>query len=892
MPHEKAKAASKIMYQSKRERNDREIRENLARRSGGGLTSSESEPRRSLRRRNVRYNIDYDDFLEEDDEDEEEDERRREKKLKLVVKLNQGRDGTHLSPVDGVSRLEARDLHAPEYGSSASEGEEDEPERKPLKKRRIGGGEEEDEDDEYDDQIRGDENEDDDIDEERGGRKVGSKGSDSVPGTPSDRSSGLPLPDKKTLELILDKLQKKDTYGVYAEPVDPEELPDYHDVIDHPMDFATVRNKLANGSYSTLEQFESDVFLICSNAMQYNSPETIYHKQARSIQELAKKKFERVRNEVERSEKELKLEQSAKSNSYIKKQPPKKPFFRTLQEPIGSDFSSGATLAATGDVQNSSNPIQAVNYEVPSNIDGQVEGSSSLFDTTVQDKAEELFSGRGLLGKLGRKSSVLDDNRRATYNLSISPAPRSESIFSTFEDEIRQFVAVGLHAEYSYARSLARFAATLGPIAWKVASQRIEQAVPVGCKFGRGWVGEYEPLPTPVLIFENQNQKEPGLNNNLHSTSALRKDAKPSDTPLPKQEHSLSAPSTEVSGIARGSTLDGKSSFLKSSTPNPGPLQNLQTKHFTEVEKVKKQVELNSLPSPKQNKIDLGVEKQANSNATTSRSRDMSSVNLNLVQSLPYKLPGVNGVVTGGLPNGKFPSSCLSSPRAVLSSSSLPSQTAPVATSHGQDLGPSKPVQLMRMMSERAPKQENSSNQSSSDSPSALSSVPSAMRDDSNNAAALASRAWMSIGAGGFKQVRENSTPKSQISADSLYNPAREFHPQMTRAWGEFRAAGNQPQLERSNFPMQAFVSQGTLVPNEQQLQNRSMIYPQLVQADMSKFQLQSTWRALSPHNQPRKKQEMLPPDLNIGFQSPGSPVKQSSSVLVDSQQPDLALQL
>lgn len=85
---------------------------------------------------------------------------------------------------------------------------------------------------------------------------------------------------------------RKDTYGVYAEPVDPEEvsriyfesvgstflfgilvcfefnffrlskfllilqLPDYHDVIEHPMDFATVRKKLANGSYSTLEQFE------------------------------------------------------------------------------------------------------------------------------------------------------------------------------------------------------------------------------------------------------------------------------------------------------------------------------------------------------------------------------------------------------------------------------------------------------------------------------------------------------------------------------------------------------------------------------------------------------------------------------------------------------------
>lgn len=78
---------------------------------------------------------------------------------------------------------------------------------------------------------------------------------------------------------------RKDTYGVFAEPVDPEEvrqiffqwvsnlvfrrhpwlrssnsvdlqLPDYHDVIDHPMDFATVRQKLAAGSYTTLEQFE------------------------------------------------------------------------------------------------------------------------------------------------------------------------------------------------------------------------------------------------------------------------------------------------------------------------------------------------------------------------------------------------------------------------------------------------------------------------------------------------------------------------------------------------------------------------------------------------------------------------------------------------------------
>ncbi|KAK9292863.1 hypothetical protein L1049_020844 [Liquidambar formosana] len=38
------------------------------------------------------------------------------------------------------------------------------------------------------------------------------------------------------------------------------QLPDYLDVITHPMDFAMVRKKLGNRSYSTLEQFEVEEF--------------------------------------------------------------------------------------------------------------------------------------------------------------------------------------------------------------------------------------------------------------------------------------------------------------------------------------------------------------------------------------------------------------------------------------------------------------------------------------------------------------------------------------------------------------------------------------------------------------------------------------------------------
>lgn len=54
---------------------------------------------------------------------------------------------------------------------------------------------------------------------------------------------------------------------------------------------------------------------------------------------------------------------------------------------------------------------------------------------------------------------------------------------------------MGLHPDHSYARSLARFAANLGPVAWKVASKKIERCLPAGVKFGRGWVGENDILP-------------------------------------------------------------------------------------------------------------------------------------------------------------------------------------------------------------------------------------------------------------------------------------------------------------------------------------------------------------------------------------------------------------
>lgn len=63
---------------------------------------------------------------------------------------------------------------------------------------------------------------------------------------------------------------------------------------------------------------------------------------------------------------------------------------------------------------------------------------------------------------------------------------------------------VGLLSEHGYSRSLARFAANIGSIAWKIASKKMESSLPSGVEFGPGWVGENDiPLQRALLLSSN-----------------------------------------------------------------------------------------------------------------------------------------------------------------------------------------------------------------------------------------------------------------------------------------------------------------------------------------------------------------------------------------------------
>ncbi|CAN4123106.1 unnamed protein product [Withania somnifera] len=287
-----------------------------------------------------------------------------------------------------------------------------------------------------------------------------------------------PLPDKKVLMFILDRLQKKDTYGVFSEPVDPNELPDYHEIIEHPMYFGTLRKKLDGGRYSNLEELEADVFLICSNAMQYNATDTVYYRQARSIQDLAKRDFENLRHEGEDGVPQPKVVRRGR--------PPSKNLKKTVEnspvDRVVPEHSSGATLASVED--------KAIGSNSDNLRKGPIGDSYSewLTDWNNEFPANILRADM----KYGKKHFSIDENRRDTYQQFHPSASCSESSFLWNTDgDMKRLMAVGVHVEqHAYARSLARFVANIGPLVWKVASKMLENIFPAGLKFGPGWVGE------------------------------------------------------------------------------------------------------------------------------------------------------------------------------------------------------------------------------------------------------------------------------------------------------------------------------------------------------------------------------------------------------------------
>ncbi|XP_075396947.1 bromodomain-containing protein 9 isoform X1 [Tenrec ecaudatus] len=90
-------------------------------------------------------------------------------------------------------------------------------------------------------------------------------------------------PIQQLLQHFLRQLQRKDPHGFFAFPVTDAIAPGYSMIIKHPMDFGTMKDKIAAHEYKSVTEFKADFKLMCDNAMTYNRPDTVYYKLAKKI---------------------------------------------------------------------------------------------------------------------------------------------------------------------------------------------------------------------------------------------------------------------------------------------------------------------------------------------------------------------------------------------------------------------------------------------------------------------------------------------------------------------------------------------------------------------------------------------------------------------------------
>ena len=72
------------------------------------------------------------------------------------------------------------------------------------------------------------------------------------------------------LDQALDFCMSQKKYAVFVKPVDEQDVPDYYAIIQEPMCLEMMNEKLMDGMYLCLEDFNQDIQLIVRNAQEYN----------------------------------------------------------------------------------------------------------------------------------------------------------------------------------------------------------------------------------------------------------------------------------------------------------------------------------------------------------------------------------------------------------------------------------------------------------------------------------------------------------------------------------------------------------------------------------------------------------------------------------------------
>jgi len=196
----------------------------------------------------------------------------------------------------------------------------------------------------------------------------------------------------------------------FMAPVDPVALgiPDYLDVIKHPMDFETIRKKLFSGQYENVADFNADAQLVFSNACTYNHPSSDVYVMAESLREHFNKRMKPVeererKHKMKESGEIQELRKSVNTAKEIVQQLDRKPAPKstspTRRAPAEVQPMSKTEMRQLSNAVNSLNPkhlttiISIIQKSMPSlSGEGEIEIDLNTLDNATLRKLESFVA--------------------------------------------------------------------------------------------------------------------------------------------------------------------------------------------------------------------------------------------------------------------------------------------------------------------------------------------------------------------------------------------------------------------------------------------------------------------------------------------------------------------
>lgn len=148
------------------------------------------------------------------------------------------------------------------------------------------------------------------------------------------------------MKKVISNLKKSNASSAFRQPVDymALKIPNYPDIVKHPMDLSTIDQRLKQNKYSSVSAFASDFEQIVNNCYLFNGPDHGISQQARKMQSSFNSQMNNLpKVTVEEPSKESK--KAAKKQEPTRSAPPRRPSVSTTSGPSVTTAASPKTAA-------------------------------------------------------------------------------------------------------------------------------------------------------------------------------------------------------------------------------------------------------------------------------------------------------------------------------------------------------------------------------------------------------------------------------------------------------------------------------------------------------------------------------------------------------------------